>query len=186
MQETTLSHTLTHTYKCRHTHAHPYAQMHRHSCQHSTHTYAYVHTHSLCTYTHTHKHTPSHCPLTIISHLHSLTTHNFMVPSPFLPKHPSLTSEHVLSSLFTHFVCTAPWHSVREERMVRLEKQKQRKKEAKEERNEEEGRTREEGKERGDMWRTDWLTSACKAIWPDDFSAHTTFAIKFTQLELMA
>ena len=156
---------------------------------HIYHTHAYVHMQ-------THIHTHSHC-----SSLSSPTCTPSLLPTLwplFLPTHtPSLTSEHVLSSLSLHHVCTATWHSVREEGEGRWEEGKQRKEEGgikirkKRERRKKEGRGWEEEKGRGEEWRMEWLTSACKAIfpWKDGFSAPITFGTtktNFMPLKLMA
>ena len=196
-------HTHTHT-SCAHTHtdAYEHTHTHVHTCI-CTHADTQTHTNT-CTYTHIHRHvhihcactharTPSHCP-SLYSHLHSLTSPNFMFPSPL---YPSLTSEHVLSSLTTHSLCTVSWHSVREEGEGRWEEGKQRKEEGgikirkKRERRKKEGRGWEEEKGRGEEWRMEWLTSACKAIfpWKDGFSAPITFGTtktNFMPLKLMA
>ena len=93
-----------------HTHTHAYVHMHRHTQRHihtvrtHTHTDAYAHIHT-CTRADTHTHTQS--LLSSPTCTPSLRP-NFMAPSPFLPMHPSLTSEHVLSSFFIHIVCTVP------------------------------------------------------------------------------
>ena len=74
-----------HTHTCIRTHAQTHTQRHIHT-YHGTHTQMHIHTHA-CTHMKTHIHTQS-LFLTFIS----LTTPNFMAPSPFTHPHT-----------FTHF-----------------------------------------------------------------------------------
>ena len=89
----------THTYDA-YSHTHTCTHMHMYTCRHTdTHKYMYIHTQAC---THTQSLSPSfHLP-PALPHYPQL----YGPSSPILPMHPSLTSEHVLSNLSTHSLCT--------------------------------------------------------------------------------